>query len=286
MGRSTHLKCGVMVPKPSASPEPSRAEVPWNLCKRCLSNRLGDNLSGDFVCFDCGLVQGLADFQDQPEFAYYREKTYKRIFYFNERCSRWMCNEPKIDPDAWRLIYTSAKTFLEGRRGGTITREDVNEILRLVEITPETARKMKSEKFKCTLMTKKRFYDKYSEKWKTIAWKLTGQRPVFPSKELVDKMKHLFLACQKPFSIYRHESGCDGRHRCDHWFQCWHNFINYDFVFRKLLQICELKYEFKNVYKLFKDDFILVSKTIRDNKLRPMFKKICECNQWPCPDDE
>lgn len=286
MGRSTHLKCGVMVSKPSASPEPTRAEVSWDLCKRCLSNRLGDNLSGDFVCFDCGLVQGQSDFQDQPEFAYFREKTYKRIFYFNERCSRWMCNEPKIDPDAWRLIYTSAKGFFTGRRVDIITREDVNEILRSVEITPEMARKMKSEKFKCTLMTKKRFYDKYSEKWKTIAWKLTGQRPVFPSKELVDKMKHLFLACQKPFSMFRHEAGCDGRHRCDHWFQCWHNFINYDFVFRKLLQICELKYEFKNVYRLFKDDFILVSKTIRDNKLRPMFKKICEYNQWPCPDDE
>lgn len=286
MGRATHLKCGVKVPVTSAAIEPPRAEVSWDLCKRCLSNRLGDNLAGDFVCFDCGLVRGQSDFQDQPEFAYFREKTYKRIFYFNERCSRWMCNEPKIDADAWRLIYTSAKAFLSRRRGDTITREDVNEILRLVEITPEMARKMKSEKFKCTLMTKKRFYDKYSEKWKTIAWKLTGQRPVFPSKELVDKMKHLFLACQKPFSIYRHESGCDGRHRCDHWFQCWHNFINYDFVFRKLLQICELKYEFKNVYRLFKDDFILVSKTIRDNKLRPMFRKICEYNQWPCPDDE
>lgn len=260
----------------------------WDICKRCYSNRLGDNMCGDFVCFDCGLVQGVADFDEQPVFAYYREKTYKRIFYFNEKCSRWLCDEPQIDEDAWRLIYASAKVYFKekSRRSDSITREDVNKILRSVEITPFMAEKLKSHKFKCTKMTKKRFYDKYSEKWKQISWKLTGIKPTFPSKALVDKIKQLFLACQKPFSIYRHDAMCDGRHRCDHWFQCWHNFINYDFVFRKLLQICELKFGFNDVYRLFKDDFILVSKTTRDNKLRPMFKKICEYNQWPCPDDE
>lgn len=262
--------------------------TPWNLCKRCLGNRLGDNFSGDFVCFDCGLVQGASDYQDAPEFAYFKEKTYKRIFYFNERCSRWMCDEPKIDEDTWRLIYSAATNYVQKKRrnASSLTREDVNKILRSVEITPEFALKKKSQKFKCTLMTKKRFYDKYSEKWKMIIWKLTGDMPVFPSKELVDKMKHLFLACQKPFNLYRHEPCCDGRYRCDHWFQCWHNFINYDFIFRKLLQVCELKFGFKNVYKLFKDDFILVGKKIRDDKLRPMFRKIAEYNQWPCPEDE
>lgn len=262
--------------------------VPWNLCKRCLSNRLGDNFGGDFVCYDCGLVQGCSDFVDQPQFAYFREKTYKRIFYFNERCSRWMCNEPKIDKETWSVIHRAAIAYIQKHRttANSLTRIDVQKILRSVEITKEFAKLKKSQKFKCSDMTKKRFFDKYSEKWKTIIWKLTGQRPIFPSKPLVDKMKHLFLACQKPFSIYRHETCCDGRFRCDHWFQCWHNFINYDFVFRKLLQVCELKFGFQNVYKLFKDDFILVSKTIRDNKLRPMFKKICEYNNWPCPDDE
>jgi len=135
-------------------------------------------------------------------------------------------------------------------------------------------------------MSKKRFYDKYSEKWKTILWKLTGKRPILPSKELVDKMKFLFGSCQKPFEMFRHCPECDKRQKCDKYFDCWHNFINYDFVFRKLLQICELHFGFKDVYNLYKDEFILVSKNVREKKLRPMFKKICTQNSWPCPDDE
>lgn len=135
-------------------------------------------------------------------------------------------------------------------------------------------------------MSKKRFYDKYSEKWKTIIWKLSGKMPILPSKKLVDMMKHLFAACQKPWDIFRHVSNCDKRHNCDLYFDCWHNFINYDFIFRKLLQICELKFGFKDVYDLHKQEFPNVSKKIRDEKLRPMFKKIANYNQWPCPDDE
>jgi len=126
----------------------------------------------------------------------------------------------------------------------------------------------------------------FSEKWKTIRKNLTGEKPRIPSKELVDKLKWLFAACQKPFEMNRHAPECDKRSKCDQYFDCWHNFINYDFIFRKLLQICELKFGFRGVYDLYKEEFILVSKSIRDNKLRPMFKKICLYNEWPCPDNE
>jgi|ERR1041385_7079440 hypothetical protein len=255
-------------------------------CNNCHSYQLGDNGRGEFVCFNCGRVNGVV-FADTPEIAYYKAKTYQRTFYFNERCSRWLCDEPRINADAWNVIYSAAKQYLENRRHITrITRQTVNKILRSVDLTEDFKKRHQSKKFKCTLMSKKRFYDKYSEKWKQIIWKLTGRRPVMPTQPLVDKIKFLFLACQKPFDIFRHAPNCDKRFRCDQYFDCWHNFINYDFVFRKLLQVCELHFGFKDVFKLHKDEFILVSAKVRNTKLRPMWKKICEFNHWPCPDDE
>jgi hypothetical protein len=256
-----------------------------DLCKRCYSNRLGDSGNGDIVCFSCGLVAGRV-FADSPEFECFRAKTYKRVFYFNERCSRWLCSEPKICADAWNVIYKAAKKYIKRNTVNEFTRRDVSKILRSVKLTNTFMEKHRSKKFKKTKMSKKRFYDKYSEKWKTIIWKLSGKMPILPSKKLVDMMKHLFAACQKPWDIFRHVSNCDKRHNCDLYFDCWHNFINYDFIFRKLLQICELKFGFKDVYDLHKQEFPNVSKKIRDEKLRPMFKKIANYNQWPCPDDE
>lgn len=135
-------------------------------------------------------------------------------------------------------------------------------------------------------MTKKRFYDKHFEKWKSIIWKLTNRKPNLPPRELVDFIKLLFIGMQKPFEDNKHCVECDRRPYCHKFFKCWNNFINYDFVFRKLLQVAEYKFGYKGCFNLYKNDFSLVSKKIRDQKLRPFFKKIALFNKWPCPDDE
>ena len=256
-----------------------------NLCRRCFGNRLGDNNSGDIVCFNCGLVQGVV-FDINVEWWQLRVKTYQRVFYFNERCSRWLCNEPKIDDESWGVIYNTANTYIRERDIKNIDREVVNKILKSVKITKEFAEKNRSKKFKCTKMSPKRFFDKYSEKWKTIIWKLTGKRPPLPHPDLVALIKRLFGECQKPFENARHAKDCDKRSQCDRYFECWHNFINYDYVFRKLLQIAEVKFGWNGAYRQFGKEFPLVSKKIRDKKLRPMFQKICTYNEWPCPSDE
>lgn len=257
-----------------------------HLCRRCFSPRLGDNGSGDFLCYDCGLVQGHV-FDLAPEWISFKLKTYKRVFYFNERCSRWFCEEPAISDDAWKVIYAHAQAFLKANPTiTTINRDVVCKILKSVKLTPEFSRRNQSQKFKKTLMTNKRFYDKYSEKWKTIIWRLTGKEPQLPPTALVNLIKELFGGCQKPFENFKHAPNCDKRYACDKYFDCWHNFINYDFIFRKLLQIAEIKFKWHGVYDLYKEEFPLVSQKVRDKKLRPMFQKICEYNKWPCPSDE
>lgn len=268
---------------PSAE-DKHRSRIPK--CVRCNSFDVVDNLCGFFVCRNCGRCSGDVVYDMEADLSVFHAKTYKRIFYFNERCSRWLCEEPKISKSCWRIIEKEARKELKYGPTTLFTKRTISTILRNVKITPKFSEKHRSKKFKMTPMSSKRFYDKHYEKWKTIIWKLNNKKPNLPPAELVDLLKCLFLGMQKPFEESKHAPECDRRAFCHKVFSCWNNFINYDFIFRKLLQVAELKYGFTNCFNLYKNEFSLVSKTIRDNKLRPFFKKIAMYNKWPCPNDE
>lgn len=254
--------------------------------------RIGPNKSygdegegGELVCYDCGMVKGPSFQGEVPHYLVVTHHTYKRIFYFNERCARWTCTEPSIPQDIWDVIKEESKRDVYG----PITkfgRGTVSKILRNVSLPKKVIKKHQSKKFKCNPMSKKRFYDKFFEKWKTICERL-GKKVEIPSMQLVMLIKELFMHTLTPFELNRHSPQCTGKiHNCTKYFGCLQNFLNYDFVFRKLLQVAEIKFGYKDCYNKFKNDFSLVSAKIRDTKLRPIFKKICEYNQWPCPDFE
>lgn len=258
-------------------------------CKSCQSLQIVvDN--GEYVCKSCGRVQGPTyDQNTSTRFLGNNSNGYKRIFYFNERISRWCCCEPRIAPDIWEVIHAEAVTKLPDGNDkypevrSKCNRSLVGKILRNVTIDPILAEKHRSKKFKLQPLTKKRFYDKYYEKWKTIRWKLTGQTPIRPSHQLVETVKTLFLALQEPFEIFKHHESCDGRKQCQKYFNCVHNFMNYDYVFRICLQIAEKRYGFYNSYELFKEEFTLPGKKIVHQKLRPLMSKICAYNGWEMP---
>lgn len=254
-------------------------------CRRCNSFHICDNLSGFFVCRNCGLCTGDISYDLEPDISVFHAKTYKRIFYFNERCSRWLCREPEIDPGCWKVIVKEAQKKKYGNPR-FFTKRTISKILRSVKISEKFSEKYKSKKFKQNLMTRKRFYDKHFEKWKSIIWKLNNKRPNLPPIELVSFIKQLFLGMQKPFEENKHSEECDRRPFCHKYFPCWNNFINYDFVFRKLLQVADLKFGFTGCFDLYKNEFSLVSQKIRDTKLRPFFQIIAVYNKWPCPNNE
>ena len=262
-----------------------RVLVTVNLCSRCRSQNIRDNGDGFYVCVDCGLCTKDPVLDQEPDLSIFSQKTYERIFYFNERCSRFLCEEPTIKPSCWAVIRREATKPKYGDKK-YFTKKTISKILRSIKLTSRFMEKHRSKKFKMTLMTNKRFYDKHFEKWKSIIWKLNGIRPNIPPVEMVELMKRMFLAMQKPFLLYQHVPECDRRYKCHQFFKCWHNFPNYDFVFRKLLQILELKFGFVNCFNLYKNEFSLVSKKNRDEKLRPFFRKIASYNNWPCPNDE
>ena len=248
-------------------------------CGRCGSIKVGLSRNFEYVCFDCGRVHS-PSYEFEITSIIPKKKTYKRIFYFNERCSRWCCLEPKIADDIWELIYNEA----QNPKYAPITncgREKVSKILRNVSITELMQEKHRSKKFKCNPLTPKRFYDKYFEKWKTISSKLSGKEAVIPPQWLVNEVKRMFAACLHPFELFRHGEDCDGKHRCDRRCSCIHNILNYDFLFRKYFQIIEIRTRRKGLYARYKDDFPLVSLNIREKKLRPIFFKICKFRFWP-----
>lgn len=252
-------------------------------CKSCKSKQIGVD-GGERVCYGCGRVQGPTYDHEMSAVHFCKKNTYKRIFYFNERVTRWGCVEPTIHPTIWGLIKKEAtKRVKYGDLENFCNRKLVGIMLRNVKINAKISHAFRSKKFKKQPLTKKRFYDKYFEKWKTIRWKLTGLKPITPSQDLIERMKQLFIACQIPFEMFRHAGDCDKRKKCYKYYYCMHNFINYDLTMRWLLQICEHKHGFDNCYALFKDEFPLISKKVIDKKLRPVFEKICIYNDWPIP---
>jgi len=211
--------------------------------------------------------------------------TYKRLFYFHERLCRWNCEEPRISPDVFSIIKEEASKRCYGPPSH-FTRHTVSQILKNVNIPDEIAETHRSRRFKMQPLTKKRLYDKYFEKWKTICWMLSGVKPLLPSADLLRLMETLFVGTLKPFSMYRHDPACDRRHKCARFFKCWHNFINYDFIFIKQLQLAQFFFNHPRAYDDFKGDFSLARQRIRDNKLRPMWLKIAKYNNWPLINNE
>lgn len=250
-----------------------------NVCKRCYSSQVGPTRDdSELVCYECGMVHRRMFEGEVDNMAMYTQKTYKRLFYFNERCKRWCCEEPAIESDILFLLedeYHAKRESYQPLNKGNISR-----LLRSVDLLPYYQRKFKSVKFKCNLMNKKRFHDKYFEKWKSIIKILSGVQPLIPSTQLLVTMKRLFKSTQIPFEKFRHQDKCDGRKYCEKYFNCWHNYMNYDWLMRKLLQICEIHFHFKGAFDYFKDDFTLVDKQIRIKKLHPMWKNICRYLGW------
>jgi len=257
-------------------------------CRNCSSYKVGPtNNDIEYVCYDCGRVHSCifanevtAEFTKKP-------RTYSRKFYFNERVKRLCTTEPAIPTDIWALIELESQNLAKYGESKTFNRRTVSRILKSVKLPEFIVKRYTSKKFKKTPLTQKRFYDKYYEKWKTICVHLTGRSAHLPSRGYTNILKVLFNATQIPFDLMRHEQRCDGRIDCESYFDCWHNFINYDYIFRKLMQIAEHKIPlFKGNYEKFKNEFPLVSKKVRRDKLWPMFKKICLYLNWPIIKDD
>ena len=258
-----------------------------NVCSNCSGIRVGpSNIEGEHVCYDCGRVNFCLMEYEMPLGSCAKFNTYQRIFYFNERIKRWRCTEPPIPKILLFYIkHEASKPHYGGKEN--INRRSISRILKSVNLPKPVQKHFQSKKFKQTLLTKKRFYDKYFEKWKSICVWLAKEETNIPSEEYTNLIRKLFEGCQLPFEIFKHQENCDGRFNCYKVFGCWHNFINYDFIFRKLMQIAEIKYpQYAGNFDKYKDEFPLISKKIREIKLKQIWKKIVDYLDWPDIEDD
>ncbi len=266
-------------------------------CRRCGRVLVMDRNDYYLVCTGCGLTKETAlslvstykinvsrNFTKVP----ICQRTYKRINYFNERLAR-LCNiEPHIQPIPWFIIkMESLNTAKYGDLSVKCTREDVGKVLKSVNVPPHYQFILRSRKYRKNLMTNRRFFNKFMEKWKTIMVRLTGRKTPIPSTDLLNFLRFAFMKLQSRFEDVRHKKKCDKKTKnCDKIHGCLYNFVNYDFLIVKLLQIAELNFGFKNVYNTFKDFLPMLSLTARKVKLRPVFKEMIRPFRWKCPDNE
>lgn len=156
-------------------------------CRNCGSKRLFSDDRGDKLCIECGRIFGCGTYYLEPtdnripSNGFY-SPGYKRKFYFNERISRWCCQEPRIPEDVKQLILVEAtKEEKYGNLKTRCNRTLINSILRNVNLSDEFQEKYRSKKFKKSKFTPKRFYDKVCVTIK-IAITATANTP-YPSTE-------------------------------------------------------------------------------------------------------
>ena len=144
-------------------------------CDGCGSTQLITSYAqGDFVCYDCALVQQVAIMENAPK--HWRPASnYKRIHHWHERISQFQLQESVIPYKEFDLI--EAAIIATGLK--RIDKQLIRQVLRSLDM------------------------QRYIEKWLQIMNRVTGARPGQLSDEEVVTLDLLFVATQSPFIYFK-----------------------------------------------------------------------------------
>lgn len=181
-------------------------------CQYCLQHNVVIDSKSGIICRDCGIVLDscilLSPFSSSvldsllPEV---KKKTYKHIFYWNERMAQFRMEEPLIPEDhVLRLADSYGELVRDGEigpPGRTLQKGEVKKVI--VHAYLPTS--------------------KYLEKYLSISYILTGIMPYKekPSLDLISRMSEDFVALVSLFEM----NNRFGRH----------SMINYNLLIRQLL---------------------------------------------------
>ena len=203
-------------------------------CKSEMTLHLSD---GYLICTECGFCEEVILDSDKPN---YKEPvpdataySYKRINHFNEWLAQFQAKESTDIPDE---IYD--KILFEMKKQRLLDKF----------ITPKKMR----------AILKKLGYNKYYEHVQHIINKVSGNPPPKMTREVEEKFRQMFKACQQPFTIF-----CPKDRK---------NFLSYSYTLHKFCQLLELN-DFLPRFPL------LISQDKLKEKDR-IWKKICEYLQW------
>ena len=176
-----------------------------------------DKINGESVCKSCGnCEQGYRVFDfaiDMPRSCF---RTYKRSFYFNEKISQFLGEEPKIPPYIQRLLHYIYRHLLEEgklKKGEIIPYDTIRRLFRSIGVNtkdkffvhPRYVEMEKSKKFKKNNIKN---LQKYAEKWITINHILIGIPYPNIDASIIRTFRRCFAEYQKPFELFRHSEEC------------------------------------------------------------------------------
>jgi hypothetical protein len=193
---------------------------------------------GDLVCGVCGWVCDSAvpavgfDDTQRAHRAYYG---YNAVFHLNERVANLNCTDPRLPDDLFALVKE-----VHARYGfptdGTLWHGNIGQILGLVEVPFRLQEKYRGKRYTCAPLTdmKKKFH----ERWITLRYRLTGERPPVLPYSLIKGMRDRLVAFLVPWRRLRHAPDCDGGVRCHKRFPC--RFKLPDNAFLMWLFMCDI----------------------------------------------
>lgn len=248
-------------------------------CRSCRSvDFVEDFARGDSICGNCGCcaeslfiddrkllafgdehIPAQAFVPDRPTKSHISRETfaavhraknlpYKRATYFAERISQWIGTEPVIPNHDLKPIWL--RRWPKGSKR-TCTKQEIRAIL--ADIDTELV----------SSGQRPRFIRKYLEKWLSIREYLTGDFSTgrYCSPDLAATLKYMFNLIQQPFDTYVREQV--GRH----------NFLNYNFIIRRLLDL--------NMCSWMAKDFPPLKTTTKQERLIEMWQVVCTKLNWP-----
>jgi hypothetical protein len=251
-------------------------------CGLCYTYRdpVVQTAEGDTVCTGCGTVladHGVVDsFKD-------RERArrgisypgYKHVFHFNERVANLACDDPRIELDVFALIHEAYWLDREKRGGdGALWYDDVRRVLRSVTVPHDIAEKYRGKRYKKLPLTD--LDQKFSERWLTIRYRLTGDRPPEIDERVRRGIQLLFLGILPPFSHLRHKPECRREHKCHKRHGCAYKLPPYNFIIKELLYVHGGR-ELLNKYAPY---LLHTTSAASLHKIRSQWNLVCEANRW------
>lgn len=193
------------------TPSPERL-CPNDACRSALAP-VGTR-DGDLVCGVCGWVcdSGLCavtyDDSQRTHRTYYG---YNAVFHLNERVANLNCTDPRLPDDLFALVAE-----VHARWGfaadGSLWHSHIGKILGLVEVPHRLQEKYRGKRYTCAPLTDMR--KKFHERWITLRYRLTGDRPPPLSYSLIKGMRDRLVAFLVPWGYLRHGPDCDGGMKC------------------------------------------------------------------------
>ena len=208
------------------------------LCDKCNIEKTIIQSEGTIVCMSCGDSQEYVTDSEKPTYKEPLQETsyfcYKRINHFNEWLSQFQAKESTEIPD---FVYEQILHEIKKLR-----------ISNMNKLTPGKMREI----------LKKLKLNKYYEHVPHIINKLSGLPPPIMSRDIEDKLRHMFKEIQEPFIEI-----CPKDRK---------NFLSYSYVLHKMCELLGLD-EFLNCFPLLKSREKLHNQDI-------MWKQITQRLNW------